>query len=164
MKTRAVRFTHRRAPFIWMIAAITTSLCISTSGASATPAERTPVHESFDMTFPDGTCDFPLSAHAEMKVTMKTFLDGKGQPVRGISTGSIMVWFTNGDDGSTRRLSVPGPTFVDVAGQPVRGTGAWVSYTTEGELVWAAGHLEIDEWNTITSIRGRSRSVCELVT
>ncbi len=162
MNTHAVRLPSRPTMVISMMTAVAAALWIS-SPASAAPPERTPVHESFDMTFPDDTCDFPLSAHAEMKVTMKTFLDGKGQPVRGISNGSIMVWFTNGHNGSTRRLSVPGPTFSDAAGQPVRGTGAWVSYTTEGELVWAAGNLELDEWNTITSIRGRSRSVCEFV-
>lgn len=121
------------------------------------------MHESFDMVFDEGTCDFPLLAHAEMKVTMKTFLDGAGQPIRGIVTGPITVWFTNGQNGSAHRVSIPGPTFFDASGRAVRGAGAWVSFTTDGELVWAAGHLEVDEWNTIVSIKGTSRSICELV-
>lgn len=152
-----------RRPTTLILTAIAASLCIFSNTASAAPAERTLIHESFDMVFDEGTCDFPLLAHAEMKVTMKTFLDGAGQPVRGIMTGPITVWFTNGHDGSTRRLSIPGPTFFDAAGRAVRGAGAWASFTTDGELVWAAGHLEVDEWNTIVSIQGTSRSICELV-
>ncbi len=144
--------------------AVAASLCIgSSTAASAAPAERTPMHESLDMVFDEGTCDFPLLAHAEMKVTVKTFLDGAGKSVRGIMTGPITVWFTNGQNGSIRRLSIPGPTFFDASGRAVRGAEAWVSFTTDGELVWAAGHLEVDEWNTIVSIKGTSRSICELV-
>ena len=149
-------------PTTLILTAVATSLCIGSATASAAPAERTPIHESFDMVFEDA-CDFPLLAHAEMKVMLKTFFDGTGQPVRGIMTGPITVWFTNGQNGSTRRLSIPGPTFFDASGRAVRGAGAWVSFTTDGELVWAAGHLEVDEWNTIMSIKGTSRSICELV-
>ena len=163
MDIHVAHVTRRPATFISMLAAIAASLCISSSTASAAPAERGTIHESFDMAFDEGTCEFPLTAHAEMKVTMKTFFDGAGLPVRGISTGPITVWFTNGRDGTTHRVSIPGPTFLDAAGRAVRGAGAWVSFTGAGELVWAAGHLELDEWNTILSIRGTSRSICELV-
>jgi hypothetical protein len=162
MDIHTTRRTLRPVDSIFILVAIVATLCIGSSAASAAPAERTTMHESFDMDFGD-TCDFPLLAHAEMKVTLKTFLDGAGQPVRGIMTGPITVWFTNGATGSTHRLSIPGPTFFDADGRAVRGAGAWASFTADGEFVWAAGHLEIDEWNTITSIRGTSRSICELV-
>ena len=150
-------------PATLILTAVAVSLCIALATASAAPAERTPMHESFDMVFDEDTCYFPLLAHAEMKVTLKTFFDGSGQPVRGIMAGPITVWFTNGHTGSTDRVSIPGPTFFGAEGRAVHGAGAWASFTTDGELVWAAGHLEVDEWNTIVSIQGTSRSICELV-
>ena len=146
-----------------LLAVIATTLCTGVTAAAANTVERTRTHESFDMDFGSDLCGFPLTAHAQMKTTTKTFLDGSGQPIRGIVTGPIAVWFTNGLTGSTVRTSVPGPIFFDAQGQPVRGTGAWASFTSDGELVWAAGQIELDRWGTILSIRGMSRSVCDLV-
>ena len=144
-----------------LLAAVAT-LFAGVGAAEAQPA-RSRAQESFGVDFGEDLCGFPLTAHAEMKTTTKTFLDGEGRPVRGITTGPISVWFTNGTTGRTERVSIPGPTFFDAEGVAVRGTGAWATFTADGRFVWAAGHLELDASNSILSMRGTSREICDLV-
>lgn len=91
------------------------------------------------------------------------YLNSDGDPVRGILTGRLIAWFTNGDTGATRRLSISGPTFMDADGRTVRGTGSWATFTVDGDFVWATGNMDMDDFGTILRLRGHQRLVCDLV-
>ena len=53
MDIHATRRTPRPVTSIFILVAIVATLCIGSSAASAAPAERTTMHESFDMDFGD---------------------------------------------------------------------------------------------------------------
>ena len=151
----------RRAMLVTLVL-MTTAAVLSPSAGAQEP-ERFRAYDEFDIDFGEDLCGFPLLAHVVQTTTFHMFFDRNHDPVRGLLTGPITVWFTNGDTGTTRRLSIPGPTFTDAEGIAVRGTGTWVTMTIDGDFVWAAGNMVLDEFNTILSLRGRARPVCGLV-
>lgn len=150
----------RRTAFL--VLAIGALTLVSASMASATPPTHERSSDVFDIDLGDDLCGFPLLAHVEQTVTLTTFYDAEGDPVRGILTGPITVTFTNDLTDETIRLAIPGPSFFDAEGNLVRGTGSWATGTTDGGFVWAAGNIVFDESGNATEITGHSVSVCDL--
>jgi hypothetical protein len=134
-----------------------------TGAALATPPTHERSSDVFDFDLGEELCGFPLLAHVEQDVTLTTFYDAEGNPVRSILRGPITVAFTNGATGETVRLSIPGPSFFDAEGNLIRGTGTWATFTSDGTLVWAAGNIIFDEFGNASEITGRSVSVCDLL-
>jgi hypothetical protein len=131
--------------------------------ATATPPTRETAHDVIDVDLGDELCGFPLLAHVEQTVTRTTFFDPSGNPTGGLVTGPISITFTNVTTGGSVRLAIPGPTFLDADGNAVRGTGTWVTFTSDGAFIWAAGNIVFDSEGNATEIRGASVSVCDLV-
>jgi len=130
------------------------------SPAGATPPTRETSGDTFDVDFGDGVCGFPLLAHIEQTVTLTTFFDRYGKQTGGIITGPIFVTFSSGD--ASIQLAIPGPSFLDADGNVVRGTGTWVTFTSDGGFVWAAGNIVFDEFGNASQIRGVEVSICDL--
>lgn len=130
--------------------------------ALATPPVRETFHDVFDIDFGD-VCGFTLLAHVEQTVTLTTFFDADGNPTGGLLTGPIFVTFTNGDTGESVRLAIPGPSFFDAEGNLIGGTGTWVTFTSEGGFVWAAGNIVFDEFGNAAEITGTSVSICDML-
>ena len=129
------------------------------SPAGATPPTRETSSDTFDVPL-DGVCVFPLLAHIEQTVTLTTFFDRFGKQTGGIITGPIFVTFSSGD--ASIQLAIPGPSFLDADGKVVRGTGTWVTFTSDGGFVWAAGNIVFDEFGNASQIRGVEVSICDL--
>jgi len=129
------------------------------SPAGATPPTRETSSDTFDVPL-DGVCVFPLLAHIEQTVTLTTFFDRFGKQTGGIITGPIFVTFSSGD--ASIQLAIPGPSFLDADGNVVRGTGTWVTFTSDGGFVWAAGNIVFDEFGNASQIRGVEVSICDL--
>jgi hypothetical protein len=115
-----------------------------------------------DLDFPAGAvCDFALHVHLEMKTTVKTFVDGSGNPTRGISTGRIHAWETNVETGETHFSSISGPSFFDASGSLVRGTGSWSGIQLQdGTWIRASGRITFDANAIVVAVRGHVEPLC----
>lgn len=150
----------RRTSFL--VLAIGALTLLSVSVASARPPTHERSSDVFDVDLGDELCGFPLLAHVEQTVTLTTFYNAAGDPVRGILRGPITVTFTNDLTGETIQKSISGPSFFDAEGNLIRGTGSWATATSDGGFVWATGNIVFDSNGNATEITGHAVSVCDL--
>lgn len=130
---------------------------------AAKPVKEGGTAVEVDLQFPAGAvCEFPVDVHLEMKTKTITFVDGNGDPTRGISTGRIHAWETNADTGTTLFSSVSGPSFFDASGALVRGTGGWSGIQLQdGTWIRARGLIAFDTQGLVTAVRGHVEPLCD---
>jgi len=119
----------------------------------------------YDINLPAGAvCEFPVDVHVAQKTKTTTFVDRNGDPTRGISTGQIHVWETNGTTGKTVFSSISGPSFFDASGALVWGTGGWSGIQLQdGTWIHAHGLIAFDENSLVSWVRGHVEPLCDVL-
>jgi len=147
-----------------LMSGIVTTMVAGTASAAPPIIERTG-WDAFHISIPAGAvCDFGLEIDVRQRLTITTFVDADGDPIRGLTTGFVEVVFMNAETNEIVRQAIPGPGFYDADGTIVRGAGPWSgNVNLSGELVTTWGNVTFGPDFTVLDVKGREEPVCGLL-